>query len=378
MNNLLFQKLDKSILKNFKSGGKFELRKSGDRGHDNHGWLDTYHTFSFASYFDPKYQSFGSLRVINEDIVKPNTGFGAHPHREFEIFSYIISGELQHKDSMGNVEILKRGDIQFTTAGTGITHSEYNIHPSKSVHFLQIWVKPNQSHLKPAYYTKSFPDTVKLNNLTHTISPFNDKVHNGDVDENSKNTIGIHSDFHMFASLLEPNKKVAHIIQKNDIYNFTSNGDVDKNNNDSSSDIRKVYVHLTSTGGELKVNDDEDQLTLKPGDGVFITDVKAGDKIKFENEKEEDNDENDDEEKVGERTTVLRLPKRNDYEIGYYVSSDYKNLGIATSAVDFITNEIIFKEFNCEKIYGIIFKDNIGSEKVLRKSGFEFVGEIEG
>ncbi|CAJ0765900.1 18535_t:CDS:2, partial [Entrophospora sp. SA101] len=267
MNNLLFQKLDKSILKNFKSGGKFELRKSGDRGHDNHGWLDTYHTFSFASYFDPKYQSFGSLRVINEDIVKPNTGFGAHPHREFEIFSYIISGELQHKDSMGNVEILKRGDIQFTTAGTGITHSEYNIHPSKSVHFLQIWVKPNQSHLKPAYYTKSFPDTVKLNNLTHTISPFNDKVHNGDVDENSKNTIGIHSDFHMFASLLEPNKKVAHIIQKNDIYNFTSNGDVDKNNNDSSSDIRTVYVHVTSTGGELKVNDDEDQLTLKPGDG---------------------------------------------------------------------------------------------------------------
>ncbi|RUO96968.1 RmlC-like cupin domain-containing protein, partial [Jimgerdemannia flammicorona] len=116
-------------------------RRSKDRGHANHGWLDSYHTFNFADYYDPKFHGFGSLRVINEDIVKPGFGFGKHPHKVFEIFSYLLSGELEHKDSMGHTEVLKRGDVQFTSAGTGIFHSEHNASKSRDngvpVNFLQ-------------------------------------------------------------------------------------------------------------------------------------------------------------------------------------------------------------------------------------------------
>ncbi|CAG8654221.1 9751_t:CDS:2 [Cetraspora pellucida] len=227
------------------------VRKSKDRGHANHGWLDTHHTFSFASYFDYKFQAFGSLRVINEDIVQPTTGFGTHPHQEFEIFSYIISGELQHKDSMGNVEILKAGDVQFTSAGTGITHSEYNIHPTLPVHFLQIWVKPDNPKLKPRYQTMNFPKTSKTNNLVHIISP---------VDDQDNSTIGINADFHMYASLLESGHKVMHTVQ-------------------GAEKPRRVYIHLTSTGGELKINENT---TLRQGDGAFVTEVKQGDEILFE------------------------------------------------------------------------------------------------
>jgi len=117
----------------------FEVRKSTDRGKADHGWLKSFHTFSFADYYHPKFQEFGPLRVINEDRVAPGTGFPTHRHREFEIFSYILNGELSHKDSMNNVETLVRGDVQYTTGGTGISHSEYNNHNEKEVHFLQIW-----------------------------------------------------------------------------------------------------------------------------------------------------------------------------------------------------------------------------------------------
>ncbi|RIB14620.1 pirin domain-containing protein [Gigaspora rosea] len=227
------------------------VRKSEDRGYANHGWLDTHHTFSFASYYDYDFQGFGSLKVINEDIVQPATGFGAHPHREFEIFSYIISGELQHKDSMGNVEILKAGDVQFTSAGTGITHSEYNIHPTLPVHFLQIWVKPDNSKLKPRYQTMNFSKSSKTNNLIHIISP---------VEDHDNSTIGINTDFHMYASLLEPGHKVIHTVQ-------------------GTKKSRKVYIHLASTGGELSINE---TTILKQGDGVFVTEVKQGDEIVFE------------------------------------------------------------------------------------------------
>ncbi|KAG9293284.1 hypothetical protein G9A89_007530 [Geosiphon pyriformis] len=237
---------------------KLVLRHSEDRGYANHGWLDTHHTFSFANYYHPNFQGFGSLKVINEDIVAPTKGFGTHSHREFEIFSYIISGELEHRDSMGNIEILKRGDVQFTSAGTGISHSEYNIHKTLPVHFLQIWVKPDISKLKPKYHTKRFSDIQKKNSLVHLISPI---VTGALVKKENDSTIGIHSDFHMFASILEPGKNVKHTVQ----------GENDK--------MRRLYLHLTNTDGQVKINGNE---TLNEGDGVFITDVKSGEQVSIE------------------------------------------------------------------------------------------------
>ena len=156
---------------------------------------------------------------------------------------------------MGNVEILKHGDIQFTMAGTVISHSEYNINKVLPIHFLQIWVKPDIQKLTPAYNTKSFPDSVKINNLSHIISP---------VFKQDPETIGIHTDFHMFASILQPKNKVVHKVQEavNDGVNS-----------------RKLYVHLNSTGSQLKINEN---IMLKPGDGAFITDVVSGENVTFE------------------------------------------------------------------------------------------------
>jgi quercetin 2,3-dioxygenase len=126
------------------------LRKAADRGHANHGWLDTYHTFSFASYHDPKHMGFRSLRVINDDRVEAGQGFGTHPHRDMEILTYILEGELEHRDSMGNGRIIKTGEVQGMSAGTGITHSEFNS-SQQPVHLLQIWVMPHTKGVKPSY-----------------------------------------------------------------------------------------------------------------------------------------------------------------------------------------------------------------------------------
>ncbi|CAI2176152.1 18169_t:CDS:2 [Funneliformis geosporum] len=235
---------------------KIVVRPSEERGCANHGWLDTHHTFSFANYYDPNYEEFGALRVINEDIVQPQKGFGTHSHREFEIFSYIISGELEHKDSMGNLEILKRGDVQFTTAGTGISHSEYNVHKTLPVYFLQIWVKPDNPKLSPAYHTKMFSDSAKENNLVQIISPDKKQV---------PDTIGIHTDFHMYASLLDQGVKVTHKVQGN------------ANDRDNK---RKLYIHVIGKEG-MKVLINGKSL-LKHGDGAFITEVVSGEEIIFE------------------------------------------------------------------------------------------------
>jgi quercetin 2,3-dioxygenase len=147
------------------------VRKSNQRGHANHGWLDTYHTFSFASYYDPKHMGFGPLRVINEDRVSPGRGFGSHGHEDMEILTYVLSGALAHKDSMGNVETLYANDLQRISAGTGIVHSEFNGSHTEPVHFLQIWLEPEANDLKPSYQQLSLTEEQKLGKLVLVASP---------------------------------------------------------------------------------------------------------------------------------------------------------------------------------------------------------------
>jgi redox-sensitive bicupin YhaK (pirin superfamily) len=182
---------------------KITKRPWSARGKADHGWLYSFHTFSFASYYDPQHESFGPLRVINEDRVKAGTGFGTHSHAEFLIFSYIVNGTLEHKDSMGNLENLKRGEVQFTSAGTGIRHSEYNRNADDEVHFLQIWAKPNKRGMKPHYETKKFTDEQKTDKLCRIMES---TTRLGDA----KHAIGLQADLSMDASILSPGKRVTH------------------------------------------------------------------------------------------------------------------------------------------------------------------------
>lgn len=148
-----------------------QIRRANERGHANHGWLDTWHTFSFSDYYDPAHMGFRSLRVINEDWVAAGQGFGTHPHRDMEIVTYILEGELQHRDSMGNGSVLRAGEFQHMTAGTGITHSEFNPSPANATHLYQIWLMPRQKGLKPGYDQRIFPTEEKQGRLRIVASP---------------------------------------------------------------------------------------------------------------------------------------------------------------------------------------------------------------
>lgn len=178
-----------------------QVRKAGDRGHANHGWLDTYHTFSFGRYIDRDHIQFRSLRVMNEDRVAPGQGFGTHPHNDMEIVTYVLEGALEHKDSMGNGEVLRPGEFQRMTAGTGITHSEFNPSEDEPVHLYQIWLFPDQKGHTPSYEQKRFPDEQLHNRLQVVASP--------DAEEGS---LMIHQDAKIFLSKLSESAIVEHSL----------------------------------------------------------------------------------------------------------------------------------------------------------------------
>ena len=168
------------------------VRKSADRGHADHGWLRSNHSFSFAGYYDPRFMGWGNLRVINEDRVAPGTGFGTHGHRDMEIISYVLSGELAHKDSMGNIQGIPPGDVQRMSAGTGVQHSEFNHAEGAETHFLQIWIEPSKTGIAPSYAQKTFPDAEKRGKLRLVVSP-----------DGADGSLPMTADARMYAGLLD-------------------------------------------------------------------------------------------------------------------------------------------------------------------------------
>lgn len=195
------------------------VRRSRDRGHADHGWLQSLHSFSFAGYHDPAHMGFGNLRVINEDRIAPGTGFGAHAHRDMEIVSYVLSGELAHRDSMGNVVGIPPGDVQRMSAGTGVTHSEFNHAAGQTTHFLQIWIEPSVRGIAPSYEQKSFGAAEKRGRLRLVASP-----------DGAEGSVTLHADARIRAGLLDGNEAVALALDP----------------------ARKTYVHLVR--GALQVN----------------------------------------------------------------------------------------------------------------------------
>jgi quercetin 2,3-dioxygenase len=262
---------------------KITPHPSGTRGHSDHGWLNTYHSFSFADWYNPKFSNFGSLRVLNEDRVKANSGFPTHPHRDFEIFSYILSGELTHRDSMlakgaeggqsDKFYRMHRGDVQFTTGGTGIAHSEMNEHNSDTVHFLQIWAIPWKRGLTPRYHTRHFGDEEKRKGFVKILSPLKAGPDATAKEEQTAEpaipgTIPIHADFVMGASIIPTTSKFEWIVGANA----------------TEQTKRKVFVHVPMTkSGKAKIRlDGREDAVLQEGDGAFVDLVNAGDKLSFE------------------------------------------------------------------------------------------------
>ena len=168
------------------------LRKSAERGYADHGWLKSFHSFSFANYFDPAQMGWGNLRVINEDRIAPGTGFGTHGHRDMEIISYVLSGNLAHQDSMGNIKGIPPGDVQRMSAGSGVRHSEFNHAKGEQTHFLQIWIEPNVTGIDPGYEQKTIPDAAKRGQLALVAAP-----------EGAEYTVKIHADARMYAGLFD-------------------------------------------------------------------------------------------------------------------------------------------------------------------------------
>ncbi|QHE88847.1 pirin family protein [Hydrogenophaga sp. BPS33] len=210
-----------------------QIRRSEARGHADHGWLKSQHSFSFAEYFDPAWMGWGNLRVINEDRIAPGTGFGTHGHRDMEIISYVLQGNLAHKDSMGNVKGIPPGDVQRMSAGSGVRHSEFNRAPNSTTHFLQIWIEPNVTGIDPGYEQKSFSDAEKRGQLRLVASP-----------DGAQGSVTIHADASLYAGLLDGEQTAELALDPS----------------------RKAYVHLVR--GELDVNGQH----LRAGDAAVLAD----------------------------------------------------------------------------------------------------------
>jgi quercetin 2,3-dioxygenase len=212
------------------------IRKSQERGHVNHGWLNTYFTFSFADYYDPKHVQFRTLRVLNDDRIAAGAGFPEHPHRDMEIITYVLEGGLAHRDSMGNGSVIRPGDVQYMSAGTGVTHSEFNASKTEPAHLLQIWMLPEKKGQKPVYGQKNFADSEKRGKLRLVASP-----------DGRDGSVTIRQDNELYATVLGAGESVRHELKRD----------------------RHAYVQVAR--GSVKLNGTE----LQEGDGAAISAEKA-------------------------------------------------------------------------------------------------------
>ena len=212
------------------------VRKAGDRGYADHGWLRSFHSFSFADYYDPQHVGFGPLRVINEDRVAPGRGFGRHGHRDMEIISYVLEGALEHKDSIGTGSVIRPGDVQRMSAGSGVLHSEFNASATEPVHFLQIWIEPNERGIAPSYEEKHFEPHAKRGRLRLIASP-----------DARDGAVKIHQDAYVYAGLFDGAECAEHGVAPG----------------------RRAYVHVIR--GDVTVNGEG----LTTGDAAKLTDVSS-------------------------------------------------------------------------------------------------------
>ena len=228
-----------------------EIRRSNERGHANHGWLESFHTFSFADYFDPQHVQVGPLRVINEDRVAAGQGFGTHGHRDMEIISYVLDGELAHKDSMGNGSTIRPGDVQRMSAGSGVRHSEFNPSSTQPVHFLQIWIQPNAQGIQPSYEEKRFSVQEKRGRLRIIASP-----------DQAEGSVLIHQDARVYAGLFDGEESATLNVQPG----------------------RTLYVHVargTVTANGTVLNDG-DAVTLKDAKALVLKDGRQAEVLVFD------------------------------------------------------------------------------------------------